>query len=275
MKPIWIVENFTNGSDVNDLIVEIKKQGFELQLIGAKNHFKYDDINYNNQCIIFHGSITMTDIIKKQLNTCFPVVWLTKENYRCSKYYLPLKHLLFNDNHEITTVSNLKSAKFDYYRRFGKEAMIFIRPDVGDKTFTGQLVDLQYFDRIWDNNIVCNAKDDDLVIVSTPKTINGEWRFIVNKYDGIIAYSTYQYQGLRTYIPSAPQGAIDKCNEVLTVGYHPDSVYDVDICEDADGNFWLLEINSFSSAGMYECKKDLIVKRVSEIAEMEYSHVMI
>ena len=42
------------------------------------------------------------------------------------------------------------------------------------------------------------------------------------------------------------------------------------ICEDNDGDFWLMELTSFSSAGLYATKKELIVKRVSEIALEDY-----
>ena len=59
--------------------------------------------------------------------------------------------------------------------------------------------------------------------------------------------------------------------EVLQIGYYPDSVFVMDVCEDSDGRFWLLEINSFSSAGLYACDKAKIVKEVSAIAEEEWA----
>lgn len=271
MKPIWIVENFSRGRDVEDLMAEITNQGFKLHEVGLSGVVETHTFDYyNNQCVIFYGSINMTERAKKELPTCSPVVWLTKENYKCSKYYPHFKGLLFNDLHEFTVVKNIKENFFDFYSKYGKEALIFIRPDDGDKSFKGQLLDLQDFNRFWDNNICCVAKDEDLVLVSTPKNINMEARYVVDKYKGIIACSTYSYQGKMTYIPSAPVGATRKCEEVLERGYHPDSVYTIDICEDSDGNFWLMELNSWSSAGMYECNKKKIVERISEIATKEY-----
>jgi hypothetical protein len=56
------------------------------------------------------------------------------------------------------------------------------------------------------------------------------------------------------------------CEQILNVGWYPDPVFTVDICEDSDQNYWLMEINSFTSAGTYAAKKEPIVRRVSEIA---------
>ena len=273
----WIIENFTDSEDYNDLIKAVKDQGHDCYVIGRRNNFDFNPEGYQeNDCVLFQGSIQMTRHIRTRLpRGCYPIAFCTEENFLCSKYYPYVGQFLFNDRHAITTVAELKADPFTYYSRFGKEAMIYIRPDRGDKPFSGQLLDMQDFQRFWENNIVCTAEDKDLVIVSTPKQINGEWRFVCSSEPDvirpdIIAYSTYQYQGKRTYFPGAPQGAIDLVRKVLDVGYHPDPVFVVDVCEDADGNFWLLEFNSFSSAGLYGMKKDDVVGRVSMIAQREY-----
>ena len=86
----------------------------------------------------------------------------------------------------------------------------------------------------------------------------------------IIADSTYIYQGKRTQIPSTPPLATKKCKEVLDIGYYPDRIFTIDVAEDNDGNCWLMELNSFTSAGTYAANKEKIVKRVSEIAEQDY-----
>ena len=86
--------------------------------------------------------------------------------------------------------------------------------------------------------------------------------------------SSYRYQGLLTRIPSAPHGATEKCKELLEVGYYPDNVFCIDIAQDNDGNFWMMELTSFSSAGLYATKKEPIVNRVSEIAMEDYEKVI-
>jgi hypothetical protein len=108
-------------------------------------------------------------------------------------------------------------------------------------------------------------------LVSTPKTIKWEGRFVVSKHKEIIASSTYRFQGNVAIIPSVPKEATKFCLELLKKSdYHPDSVFCYDLCQDSDGVVWLLELTSFSSAGLYACDMQNIVKRVSEIAEEDY-----
>lgn len=111
-----------------------------------------------------------------------------------------------------------------------------------------------------DNALELNS----LVLISTPKNIRWEGRFVVTREKEIIAHSTYRFQGQVTYIPSVPVGATKKCKEVINVGYHPDDIYCVDLAEDSDGEFHLLELTSFSSAGLYASDKKAVVSKVSE-----------
>lgn len=276
MKAHWIVENFTDSEDYRDLVKAVKDSGRECFVIGRHNHFDFDPSGFSaGDCVVVQGSIQMTKNIKNRLPYgCFPVAYNSWNNYLCSAYYPTLKEFLFNDRHEFMTLGALKENKFEIYRKYGKDALIFVRPDSGEKSFSGQLLDLQDFDRVWKNAIASNAQDGDIVIVSTPKTVNGEWRFVCSKYGAggeIIAASTYQYQGKKTLIPSAPVGATELCKTILSKGHFPDSVFCIDVCEDADGNFWLLELTSFSSAGLYATDKVKVANRVSEIAEGEYA----
>lgn len=274
MKCRWLIENFTDSEDYNELIQAVKDNGNDCYVIGRRNNFDFKPENYSEgECVLFQGSIQMTRHCKKVLpKGCSPIAFCTEENFLCSRYYEPLKQYLFNDRHRFATVKELKENVFDFYKEFGKEALIYIRPDRGDKTFSGQLLDLQDFDRFWKNAVVCNSDDNESVIVSTPKTVVGEWRFVCTSTKEILAGSTYSYQGKRTIIPFYPPKAKELVQKVLEVGYTPDYVFCVDVCEDADGNYWLMELTSFSSAGLYATKKSDIVPKVSEIAEMVHKY---
>ena len=147
---------------------------------------------------------------------------------------------------------------------------MFIRPDSGDKTFKGGLVDMHDFARFYDQ---FESERDEMVIVSSPKNIRGEWRFVVTWEKEIVAQSSYRYQGLATRMPLAPDGATKLCQDILVrlEGRYPDEVFCIDIAEDGDGNFWLLELTSFSAAGLYACNKDAIVRAVSEHARRDFA----
>ncbi len=271
MKCHWIIENFIDAADSCELVDAVRASGRECYVIGKRENLDFDASQFSeNECVMFQGSIQMGRHIQKKLPFgCYPILYCTEDNYLCSKYYPYFKDILFNDKHVFVTVGELKANRFDYYANFGKDAMIFIRPDRGDKIFSGQLLDLEDFDRFWKNNLVSTATDDDLAIVSTPKNIRGEWRFVCCT-ESIIACSTYSYQGKITRVPFAPPGATALCKEVLDRGYFPDKVFCVDVAEDCDGSFWLLELTSFSSAGFYACDKKAIAERVSGLVEVDY-----
>lgn len=260
---IWIVENMVKESSYISLVNEIEKQGYEL--IKVNGDFKKDDLKNipSDASIITTGSIEMCKLFKETLPNHSPVTFSTFENYLCSKYYPYFEEFLFNDQYIFLPLKSLNRRFWSIYGLYGKDSNIFVRPDSGDKPFKAGLIDAQDWSNFYES---MKHIDNDLILVSTPKNIVGEWRFVVTEEKEILAVSSYQYQGLTTRIPSAPKKATDLIYKLLDVGYYPDPVFCFDVCEDSDGDFWLLELTSFSSAGLYACKMENIVKRVSEIS---------
>ncbi len=270
----WIIENLSKEVGSTELAAAVEKAGHPLIKIngdycrGMIDHLNMDNDNMNislpNSCVIFHGSIEMAKLVRSHLDgTCQPVVYCDFPKYKCSSYYSYFGNFLFNDKYVMMSLGEIARNKFFLYGNFGKEALMFIRPDSGEKTFQAQLVDILYLDKFI-------AKNDDikhdLVLISTPKTIKWEGRFLVNRNKEIITYSTYQFQGQKTLIPAVPNEALDKCKEILNVGYCPDSIFCVDICQGEDNKFYLLELTSFSSAGVYAMDKNKVVAGVNAMA---------
>lgn len=260
---IWIVENLVKEPSYTFLANEIEKQGYQLHKINGDFLKKDLDFIERNSPVICSGSIEICKLIKEKLIWNFPVTYSTFDKYLCSKYYSHFEEYLFNDNYVIAPLASVNKRLWWFYGNFGKESTMFVRPDSGDKPFKADLVDIQEWKDFYES--IEHLKND-LVLVSTPKNIVGEWRFVVTKYQEILAVSSYRFQGLTTRVPSAPTKATELVKEILKVGYYPDSVFCIDICQDSDNNFWLIELTSFSSAGLYACKMENIVKRVSEIA---------
>jgi len=270
MRVNWIIENFVKEKSFLELEAAVKKAGHPLHLI--KGDYCYADIgNYMDDCVIFNGSIEMAKLVSKFLKHQgnAPVIYCDWEKYKCSSYYPHFADFIFNDNYVLIPLKGLDRRKYKFFGSFGKEGMIFVRPDSGDKTFKAELLDIQDSPRFFDD---LRQFENDLVLVSTPKKIVGEWRFVCSRHKEIIAVSSYLYQGLLTQIPSAPIGATEKCKEILDVGYYPDSVFCIDIAQDSDGSFWMMELTSFSSAGLYATNKDDIVNRVSDIAWEDFTN---
>ncbi len=285
MKTTWVIENFVKEPSYKALQEAVRKLEYPLielngdyspKILRESDKLKllWEAVGgfgvYDNQCVVINGSIKMCKMLKEELeHGCYPIVYSSFEKYKCSAYYPHFGQYLFNDKYCMMPLKEVVRQKFDVWGHYGKDGMVFIRPDSGEKTFQAGLVDIIDLPTLWDSN---KDAENELVVVSTPKTIKWEGRFVVSRNRDIIASSTYRFQGNVAIIPSVPTETTKFCKELLkTVDYHPDSVFCLDICQDSDGECWLMELTSFSSAGLYACNMEEIVAKVSNIAEEDYA----
>lgn len=290
MEVTWIVENFTKEESFKQLSEAAETLGYPLIRIESdynkeiiRSKFPHylnvngDAFYHPPQCVVVNGSIRMCKIIKDEFCAKIqdivgarPILYSDFPKYKCSAYYSHFGPFLFNDKYCLMSLKELERQKFDVWGTYGKDALIFIRPDSGEKDFQAGLLDFLDLGKFIDNH---QENLHDLILVSTPKKILWEGRIICSKYKEIIAHSTYQYQGQVTKVAAIPEGATKLVKDLLEINYYPDSVFCFDLCQDADKNFWLLELTSFSSAGTYQCDPISIVKKVSEIAWKDFQNL--
>lgn len=275
MNTTWIIENIAKEESYKGLTEAVEALGYPLikingdyskNLLSGLNEF-YTPADRN--CVIVNASIEMAKLLRKDLKLSNqPVLYCDFPKYKCSAYYSHFGPYLFNDKYALISLKELERQKFDVWGHYGKDSLIFIRPDSGEKTFQAGLLDFLDLSKFLDAHQDCLH---DLILVSTPKNIKWEGRIICSKYKEVIAHSTYRFQGQVTKVPSIPEGATKLVKELLEVNYYPDSVFVYDLCQCSDGKFWLLELTSFSSCGVYECDKKAIIQKVSEIAWKEFN----
>lgn len=283
MRATWIIENFVKENSFKELSDAVKK--LEFPLIEVNGDFNREKFHaqlkqlwssgaYSEQCVMVNGSIKMCKLIAQELhNGCVPITYSSFDKYKCSAYYSHFGPYLFNDKYCLMSLKEIVRQKYDIWGHYGKDSVIFIRPDSGEKTFQAGILDIIDLQSLYESN---KDVEHDIMLVSTPKNIRWEGRFVVSKHKEIIASSTYRFQGKVAQIPSVPPETTKFCHELLSkVDYHPDSVFCYDICQDNDGACWLMELTSFSSAGLYATNKENIVKRVSEIALEDWERTQI
>ena len=90
--------------------------------------------------------------------------WSAFANYQCSVYYPQLQELLFNDQYAFIPFKDLARRKWDIYGWLGKESVVFVRPNSGEKDLPAELIDIQDIDKL-----VENYDYDGLAVVSSPK----------------------------------------------------------------------------------------------------------
>lgn len=136
------------------------------------------------------------------------------------------------------------------------DAPVFIKPRK-EKYFTGLVIQCQ--EDLEKIQFGSSENDgEEWVRVSPPMVLGEEIRFFV--VGGIpVTGSRYKFRGTAKHerIPDT-HPAWEFALEILR-HCHPDTAFVLDVCETAEGWF-IVELNNFNSAGLYQCDTDRIVE---------------
>jgi len=158
-------------------------------------------------------------------------------------------------------------------RRLKPGESVFIKPDSGLKTFTGKVISYDTFDHeINSMNQIERVYPETLCVIASAKQIDGEFRYIIA--DGeVITKSQYRWDDqLEVRIDTFPQGD-ELAKYVAELNYQPDAVYVVDIAL-CNNSAKVIELNAFSSSGLYACDTDKIARAVSISALNEFNETV-
>lgn len=279
-KVKWLIENFEADNKIWKLIEELKSRNQPIEVIDFYNYYLKGKVNKDgivtdsnfsdNDCVIFQGSIQLALWIKRH-RPWVPGVWLDADKFKCTTFYSHLGDFLFNKDYEFTTVGEYKRKVDEYYRRFGVDNCLFIRPDTGLKSFTGQIFTRERHDTDW-KFFDQTTKPEDIVVVASPKTMHAEYRVVIARGQPI-AGSMYQYEGKRKQLPGAPTEVMNFAKDIATIidkEMKLAPMYVVDIVMTHDEKPRLMEINCFNCAGLYETDKKIIVDTANNIALEEH-----
>lgn len=277
----WLLEESVFEENIEDLKKEIISQGHEyisfdyMPFDGGfrESNKKIGDLGIyekiKNKPVLFYGSINAAKYIKRQkINIC-PGVYYNIDNFNCRKYYAYYGKYLLNNNYIMMPLQEAIRQKDFIFSEFGKD--IFIRPDSGNKEFTGCLVNKEEFNLGFFNFGTYFEDFSILSVISSPKNIDGEWRFIIGNGEVITGS---QYRLNMEYSPESgyPEEAFEFASKIAKEEWQPDDLYAVDICKYVD-NYYLLEINSFSCSGFYCLDFKKLVNKVTEIALKSYKEI--
>jgi len=272
MKPKWLVEHFDDRNSTQLLIAEVQKQGYELATI---KYEPFESGSYkmfgDTDCVIVQSSINFAQQIMRD-RKWIPGPWLTEKNYRCSVYYAKLGKYLFNDQYVLMPRDEAMRNMTRIHGWVGRGSSIFVRPDSGLKCFTGKVFEIPVIHQDW-SWVEEFTEPDTLVVLSTPKDIKAEWRFVACGKD-IIAGSQYECGGELNVSPTYPEEAKALAAEIADI-YQPDPMFVIDICMGMDSQYYLMEIGAFSVAGLYACDMEPIVEMASKVAVAEWEDIML
>lgn len=221
-------------------------------------------------CVIFHGSLQTARRLQQKARW-IPGVYANLPNYECTHYYAYLAKYLLNSDYVMLPFGELNRRKDWLLRTVGNNGCVFVRPSSGFKIFTGKVVD----ERTWEKDVeLLGLYDVDphrVVVVAEPRNIRREWRLVVVDKT-VVTASLYREDGERCLSADVSPEVLLYGQEIAAGDFQPDRAWTLDICEVSEG-LRLLEIGSFSCAGLYACNSASVVDAVSRVALEEWIEV--
>jgi len=267
----WLVEDFEGDGTLDPLIAEIKNQGMECDVI---NYIPFEAGEYNNykddDCVVFYGSLNLAKQLQRE-KPWIPGPYCNFKNLECLTYYSHWGKYLLNQDYVMLPLLEFSRKRDYYYDKMGIDGCIFLRPNSGAKTFYGNVYPIEHLDseiRTMENYAGLPL-DQILIVISSPKIIEKEFRIVV--VDGKpISASQYKKDNKLNIKEGCDVEAWELSQKIGKDLWRPDRAYTLDICK-SNGEYFLLEINSFSCSGLYECSVKPIVREVSRVALEEYN----
>ena len=249
------------GVDTGPMMAEVLRQGMQVRRVEHRLGAQVDFDGYNpHDCIVCYGDIDFVRQVHRRA-PFIPGAWCNFDHMKCSTYYAYLGEHLLNQQYIMLPVGDLLR-RWDYLAAHTTGNSWFIRPDSGAKPFTGYVVAPAEKHKI--QTLIEAVGPDTLVVVAPEKSIIAEWRFVIcNKK--VIAGCQY----LPEESPHYPTLVLCLAIKIGEQEWQPDLCYTVDIAE-SGGKMYLLEVNSFSCAGLYDCDMEAIIRCASDVAEEEW-----
>jgi len=268
----WLLDGDLFDGYRDKLVAAIREQGYAVKLIHAPSPpFRWEDAGCSyretfeeDACVIAHGDIELVTRIQRERRWS-PGVFATVDNFYCSSYACWYGEYLLNSDYAMLPFGELERCEERLFDVFGREGQIFIRPDSPLKLFAGQIAQRTTFSADLEFMAFHEFPPSTLVVVSTPKEIVNEWRFVV-ACRKIIAGCQYRNGADLDYQPGYEHEAYRLARSIASLEYQPDPVWVMDICKTSDGRYHLLEIGGFSFADLYACDMNEIVAGVSAAA---------
>lgn len=291
MKPIWLFESdiFDEGNP-EQMAVIASKLGMAVKFVGhrpmdggmldreTRHVYPYDKVEKlcpPQSCVVAYGSIQLISNLVKSA-PWYPTAWMDLAALKCSSYYAHWGHWCLQREYAMMPWADVARVKDHLYDSLGSDGCLFFRPDANTKTFNGQVVHRDEFQKWFDREEYCySPAPESMVIVAKPWALSAEWRVVMVDRKPITA-SLYKRNGRTLLKDQMEEGAPDEVIKLAeTLGAHPwqpQRAYVLDVCLSGD-EYRLLEIGDCNAAGLYKCDLEKVVTSLSALAEKEWEEV--
>lgn len=269
----WLLEEamFEENGVMESVQAAIAAQGMKYKVINFRpfggNTDELLELYAPDECVLTYGSLGLSRRVRTWANWV-PGAWCNFDNFECVKYYNYLGKYLLNENYIMLPYGEFRRQKDFLLQTLSQDGTLFVRPSSGDKLFAGTLIKAETYDLDVEKMGFYDVPDESVCVVASPRNIQKEWRLVVVDKQ-VVAASLYKEIGLVKLREGCPEAVKAFGNEVANV-WQPDPAFVLDICETKDGDLRLLELNSFSSSGLYVCDKPAIVEAAAALAVKEW-----
>src|SRR5262249_7009225 len=150
MKPVWLIEAGVYGKEAEPLLVEIRRQGMQAEVVPHKVLQKGQSLKISGHelpedaCVIGYGTFPFVRQIELH-HAWVPGAWASPENLDCTTYFSYFGKFLLNNQYAIMPgVEAIRQQEW-LFKVFGRDDAVFARPTGCHKFFTGRLISKQDF----------------------------------------------------------------------------------------------------------------------------------
>lgn len=251
----WVIDDYEDKSPIR---TAAEKLGHKIWNISRKGYLTSEyDMPSIDEPTIFHVSINNAKFFAREEYE--PGIICDFDAYKCTSYFPQLKNELLNWDGCFFPFGVLKDKKEWIFDTFGEDRAVFVRPDRGDKSFTGEVL----YKENWEKDIDSfNVEPQELVLVARPQKIHAEYRVVTIDGEAITG-SQYRLNGDFEVSSECPQKVLNYAQQMSKL-YSTEIAHVIDIAQLSD-SLKVVELNSFSCSGLYDCDCDKIVKKFADI----------
>ena len=255
-----------SGEAITDVIREEGHEVIETLYDPENGRFPTDLIPLfdANRPLILRGSVGFASWVHSQWN--IQPGAFRSELLRPSMWLSAYGDLALNSEALTVTYADFSERRREYEALLGGK--LFVKPADGGKLLSGTV--LEQGRSLFDAHYSAHRRWSDLpgefrLLVATVRPLYAEWRFVIAG-EKVAAKSQYKIGKVMETSPDVPIGAEALADTIAKYSWRPADVFVADVAE-TDGGYRLLELNTFGTAGLYDCDLKAIVQAVSPFAE--------
>lgn len=271
----WRLHTAIFAEQMDNALTVIKELGDTCQVVSGKPS-QLAEVPFNSIAQPVLAITTLQDaqrLIRKDYPST-PWLFFNNNNYKVS-YWLPrIDNNIPVLNREalflpVGLVRKLTSQQID--RIVPKGQKLFIKPDTGNKVFTGFSItsDESFMEGIKNNLMFSHIEPEEMCVLSPHKDIEEiEWRFWIAE-GKIIGYTPYAWE-IEPEFSEPPSHVLKMAEAMAKNSWQPDYIYVADFCTTKLGEVMLIEINAASTSGVYNAKLDKLLPAMRNTCIREY-----